>query len=34
MLLKIPRLNPVLADKDNPRCIEYALKLQEEYLKD
>jgi len=34
MLLKIPRLNPVLADKDNPRCIEYALKLQEEYLKE
>jgi len=34
MLLKIPRLNPVLADKDNPRCIEYALKLQEKYLKE
>ena len=33
MLLKIP-LKSVLADKDNPRCIEYALKLQEEYLKE
>jgi nucleoid DNA-binding protein/nucleoid-associated protein YgaU len=34
MLLKIPRLNPVLADEDNPKCIEYALQLQEKYLKE
>lgn len=34
MLLKIPRLNPVLADKDNSKCIEYALQLQEKYLKE
>lgn len=34
MLLKIPRLNPVLADKDNPKCMEYALQLQEKYLKE
>ena len=32
-ILKIPKLNPVLADKDNPRCIEYALHLHDVYLK-
>lgn len=32
-ILKIPRLNPVLADKNNPRCMEYALKLHDLYLK-
>lgn len=31
-VLKIPKLNPLLADKDNPRCIEYALHLQDVYL--
>jgi len=33
MQLKIPRLNPKLADADNPRCMEYALKLHDEYVK-
>ncbi|MDO9634020.1 MAG: HU family DNA-binding protein [Paludibacter sp.] len=32
-ILKIPKLNPVLADKNNPRCLEYALKLHDLYLK-
>jgi hypothetical protein len=32
-VLKIPKLNPVLADKNNPRCMEYALKLHDLYLK-
>jgi nucleoid DNA-binding protein len=32
-ILKIPALNPVLADKDNPRCMDYALKLHDLYLK-
>jgi nucleoid-associated protein YgaU len=32
-ILKIPKLNPVLADKNNPRCMEYALKLHDIYLK-
>lgn len=31
--LKIPKLNPALADKNNPRCMEYALKLHDLYLK-
>jgi len=31
--LQIPKLNPVLADKDNPRCMEYALQLHDVYLK-
>lgn len=33
MELKIPKLNPKLADADNPRCMEYALKLHDEYVK-
>jgi hypothetical protein len=33
MQLKIPKLNPKLADADNPRCMEYALKLHDEYVK-
>lgn len=33
MELKIPKLNPKLADPDNPRCMEYALKLHDEYVK-
>jgi nucleoid DNA-binding protein/nucleoid-associated protein YgaU len=33
MVLKIPKLNPKLADANNPRCIEYALKLHDEYVK-
>ncbi|MPM76007.1 hypothetical protein SDC9_123002 [bioreactor metagenome] len=32
-VLKIPKLNPVLADKNNPRCMEYALKLHDLYVK-
>lgn len=32
MQLKIPKLNPKLADADNPRCMEYALKLHDEYV--
>jgi len=32
MVLKIPKLNPVLADVNNPRCMEYALKLHDIYL--
>lgn len=31
-VLKIPKLNPVLADKNNPRCMEYALKLHDLYV--
>ncbi|MEA4981158.1 MAG: HU family DNA-binding protein [Paludibacter sp.] len=32
IVLKIPKLNPVLADKNNPRCMEYALKLHDLYV--
>lgn len=32
-VLKIPKLNPMLADKNNPRCMEYALKLHDLYVK-
>ena len=32
-ILKIPKLNPVLADISNPRCLEYALYLHDLYLK-
>lgn len=33
MELNIPKLNPKLADANNPRCMEYALKLHDEYVK-
>lgn len=33
MELKIPKVDPRLLDKTNPRSIEYALKLHDEYLK-
>lgn len=33
MELRIPKLNPKLADAKNPRCMEYALKLHDEYVK-
>lgn len=32
MELKIPKLDPRLIDVDNPDCIEYALKLHDEYV--
>jgi hypothetical protein len=32
MLLRIPKLNPVLADKNNPACMEYARQLHELYV--
>ncbi|MDD2285949.1 MAG: HU family DNA-binding protein [Paludibacter sp.] len=32
MVLRIPKLNPKIADKNNPRCMEYALKLHDLYL--
>jgi hypothetical protein len=33
MVLKIPRVDPRLIDKNNPRCIEYAVELHDKYLK-
>ena len=33
MVLKIPRVDPRLIDKNNPRCIEYAIELHDKYLK-
>lgn len=33
MVLKIPRVDPRLLDKNNPRCIEYAIQLHDLYLK-
>lgn len=32
-VLRIPKLNPMLADKNNPRCMEYAQKLHDLYVK-
>ena len=31
MVLKIPRVDPRLIDKSNPRCVEYAISLQRKY---
>jgi nucleoid DNA-binding protein/nucleoid-associated protein YgaU len=33
ILLRIPKLNPVLADQNNERCMNYLLDLQHKYLK-
>jgi hypothetical protein len=33
MVLKIPLVDPRLLDKNNPRCIEYAVHLHDKYLK-
>ena len=33
MVLKIPLVDARLIDKNNPRCIEYALRLHDEYIK-
>ncbi len=33
MVLKIPRIDPRLIDKNNPRCIEYAVELHDKYIK-
>jgi len=33
MVLKIPQLDPRLIDKNNPRCIEYAVQLHDKYVK-
>ena len=33
MVLKIPRVDPRLIDKNNPRCIQYAVELHDKYLK-
>lgn len=32
-ILKIPKLNPKLADQNNPRCMEYVQKLHDLYVK-
>jgi len=33
MVLKIPQIDPRLIDKNNPRCIEYAVQLHDKYVK-
>lgn len=33
MEIKIPKLNPKIADVNNPRCIDYAIKLHDLYVK-
>lgn len=33
MVLMIPRIDPRIIDKNNPRCIEYALQLHDKYVK-